>query len=114
LRFLELLFYEPAEVKIFKGVKIKIPSMSAFLIHKLIVFQRRQNKEKSLKDLKQIVAVAKRIISDVEEKTRLYRLWKTLSDGWKKKVRKGITIGVKELPIEEETWSMLTRILFPA
>ncbi|HOJ39685.1 MAG TPA: GSU2403 family nucleotidyltransferase fold protein [bacterium] len=44
LRFLELLFYEPAAVKISKGVKIKIPSMSAFLIHKLIVFQRRQNK----------------------------------------------------------------------
>jgi len=58
--------------------------------------------------------VAKRVIPDGEEKSRLYRLWNTLSDGWKKKVRKGISIGIREFPMEEETWSTLTTILFPA
>jgi hypothetical protein len=110
VRFLELLFKEPAEIKISKGIKIKIPSMASFLVHKLIVFQRRRNEEKVLKDLKQIAAVAKRIVPDREEKLRLERLWNTLPEGWKKKTRKGIDVAIKKLPLEEDTWAILRKM----
>ena len=113
LRFLELLFYEPAEIKVSKGIRLKIPSMPAFLIHKLIVFQRRKNRDKILKDLKQVVAVAKKVVSNHEEKSRLDSLWNTLPDGWKKKVKKGIELGENKLPLDEEIWSILTKMLFP-
>jgi len=111
VRFLEILFKEPAEIKISKGVKIKIPSMASFLLHKLIVFQRRRNEDKVLKDLKQIVAVAKRVVPDRRERLRLGKLLDTLPKGWKKKVRRGIEVAEKKLPLEEETWAILRKML---
>lgn len=112
LRFLDILLDEPAEIKISKKLKIRIPSLSAFLIHKLIIFQRRQKKEDALKDLQQAAAVTKKVITEKEEQKRASKIWASIPDGWKKKVIKGIEVGIQELPREENTWLALKKLFF--
>jgi len=111
LRFLDILLDEPAEIKISKKLKIRIPSLSAFLIHKLIIFQRRRKKEDALKDLQQVAAVARKIITEKEEQKRVSKIMASIPGGWKKKVFKGIEVGMKELPREENTWLALRKLL---
>ena len=112
LRFLDILLDEPAEIKISKKLRIKIPSLSAFLIHKLIIFQRRWEKADASKDLQQIIAVAKTVVTEKEERKRISKIWASIPNGWKNKVIKGIEIGMKELAHEENTWIALKNLLF--
>ena len=110
LRFLEILLENPVEIKVSRKVKFKIPSLSSFLIHKLIVFQKRKEKEDALKDLKQAVIVAKKVVSDPEERKKLREIWDSIPEGWGKKVKKGLKIAKEMLPLEKEIILFLEKL----
>ncbi|MDI6736596.1 MAG: GSU2403 family nucleotidyltransferase fold protein [bacterium] len=111
LRFLDMLFEYPREINIARGIKVKIPSPSSFLVHKLIVLQRRKNKADILKDMKQSICVAKGVIQDKEERKEIKKLYFSLSESWKKKVIKGINLIQKEFPLEMPVVKEIEKIL---
>ena len=69
-------------------------------------------KEDALKeDLQQAAAVAKKVITEKKEQKRVSKILTSIPDGWKKKVIKGIEVGTKKLPLEENTWFALKKLL---
>lgn len=53
LRFLDVLHIKTIRVD-FKGVKLTLPHPACFLLHKIIIYKRRPQKDKRLKEVEQI------------------------------------------------------------
>ncbi len=53
LRFIDILYIKTITVKI-KDVKVRLPNPACFLLHKIIIFKRRTEKDKRSKDIEQI------------------------------------------------------------
>jgi len=111
LRFLDILFANPREINITRGIRVKVPAPSSFLLHKLIIFQRRKNKADSLKDMRQSICVAKSLIQDKKEREEIKKFYLSLPASWKKKVIKGINLLQQELPLEMEVVKEIEKIL---
>mgnify|MGYP000300021952 CR=1 FL=1 len=67
LPYLKILLDNPVTLNLRDLGKVKVPSMSAFLVHKLIVADRRSNTAKKEKDFRQAYYVARNIIQKPEE-----------------------------------------------
>lgn len=64
LPYLKILLNRPFTVSIRDLGKVTIPSMPAFLVHKLIIADERRDQGKKTKDYRQTVAVAKAVARD--------------------------------------------------
>lgn len=53
LRFLDVLYIKTISVD-FKGVKLRLPHPACFLLHKIIIYKRRPQRNKRLKEIEQI------------------------------------------------------------
>jgi hypothetical protein len=111
LRFVDLLFIEPMEIQVARGIKVKVPSRAAFFIHKLIVSQRRNKPGDRLKDLEQAAAVGRSLLIDREEKARFVRIWAGIPARWRTRTRKGLELARKELSLKEDLLKKLAEIL---
>ncbi len=109
LRFLEILFQEPVILKISRGVKVKVPSPSSFFLHKLLISNRRREKGKREKDIKQAVYTGKYIIKN--EKEKLISVFNNLNNSWKKKILTNLKQAEDIIPTEKETINYLLYIL---
>jgi hypothetical protein len=94
LRYMDLLLDHKIYVTVTGVGKVAIPSMPAFLLHKLLVAPRRKTEEKRHKDLRQAWEVAKTIWADesLAEKTRKM-VQKNLLPSWLAAIR------TKSLPL---------------
>ena len=84
LRFLDILYLKTITLEM-KGIKIKLPDPTCFLLHKIIIFVRRPEKEKREKELEQI----NRMFDFLQKENKLNSLKKTfimLHPKWCKKV----------------------------
>jgi len=84
LRFLDILYLKTITVKT-RGVKVKLPHPACFLLHKIIVFKRRPEKHKRIKEIEQI----ERMIDFLKKEDELYLLKKIFTElhtGWQKRI----------------------------
>jgi hypothetical protein len=66
--------------------RIALPSMPAFMLHKLLVASLSRRKEKQEKDYKQACAVAKTIIADRNLIDESHRLLKNMPLAWRQRI----------------------------
>ncbi len=86
LPYLNLLIDNKVEVSLRDIGRITLPSMPAFMLHKLLIASLPGRKKKKEKDLRQVCAVAKRIITEENLMEEVRRLWKNMPKSWQNKI----------------------------
>lgn len=92
LPYLNLLLDNKIEVSLRDIGRIALPSMPAFTLHKLLIASLAERKEKREKDLKQVCAVAKKIITDRKLIDEVHRILKDMSLKWRKQINQSVLI----------------------
>jgi hypothetical protein len=87
LPYLNLLIDNKVEVSLRDIGLIALPSMPAFMLHKLLIASLPIRKEKREKDFRQVCAVAKKIISEEILLDEVCKLLKTMPSPWRKKIK---------------------------
>jgi hypothetical protein len=82
----------------YKHLTFNIPEPEAFALHKLIVCQRRINKEKAEKDRLTAQGMFQFIQADPKRVERLHKIFGEQSKGWQKTIRKALENTGLELP----------------
>ena len=101
LAFMQMLLDEPLTIKIMAGVNVRVPSPSRFMIHKLIIAQRRSGADKKQKDLIQALSVARFVLGHAEQRKELAEAWKSMIPAWRKKALASALNARAEFPLEE-------------
>ena len=84
LRFLDFLIKDNMTISM-EGVKVILPHPARFAIHKLVVSQRRTNKDKAMKDNMVAVDILNDLV-DAGQEEKIRSVYKELSSLWQKKV----------------------------
>jgi hypothetical protein len=100
LRFTDLLMRGSKVLPIAQGIRARLPSPSAFLLHKLIIAQLWQRADKREKDLKQAIAIARYVLQEPEELRQLKSLWLEVPQGWRKKTSRSLQAARELIPLE--------------
>jgi hypothetical protein len=111
LRFLEILFVEPTVLKVEKGIRVKLPAPSAFLLHKLVIAARSERRNKKDKDIRQAIYTAKFVLTEKSETTKLLRIWAGLPRKWKAKIRRSLAQATDIVPLEKGVIVRLQNLL---
>jgi hypothetical protein len=88
LRFLNFLIDDAINVDI-EDVNIILPHPVNFALHKLIIYQRRKNKDKAEKDLESAIRILKALINKGEAKI-IVKKFRNIPKGWQKKILLGL------------------------
>lgn len=96
LRFLNFLTENTIHLKI-KDILLTLPHPANFSLHKLIIFQRRKNSEKAIKDREIAIKILKALI-DKDESDTIRSVFNSTLRKWQKKIIKGL-VEVKEKEI---------------
>lgn len=88
--YLNLLLENKIEVSLRDIGRIALPSLPAFMLHKLLIASLPIRSNKREKDLKQACAVAKRIIAEENLINEVQRILKGMSSSWLRKVKTSI------------------------
>jgi len=102
LRYLDILLMESIVMSIDRGIKVMIPAPAAFFYHKLLVSQKRVEKGKREKDLKQAIYVGEYVIRNEGELQKLFRILSNIPVSWKNRIKQSLRNSLKIIP-EEET-----------
>lgn len=86
LPYLRLLLDNKVMVSFRDIGRIALPSMPAFMLHKLLIASLSGRKEKREKDYKQVCAVAKKIISDKNLIDETHRILRNMPLRWRKQI----------------------------
>jgi len=92
LPYLNLLLDNKVTVTLRDIGSIALPSMSAFMLHKLLVASLSGRKQKREKDFKQVCAVAKKIITDSKLIDEVHRIFKHMPLPWRKQINTSVMI----------------------
>jgi hypothetical protein len=82
----------------YNHLTFNIPEPEAFALHKLIVCQRRLNKDKADKDRLTAQGMFQFIQTDPKRVKRLHRILSEQSKGWQKKIKEALKNSGLELP----------------
>lgn len=88
LPYLNVLLENKIELTLRDIGRIALPSLPAFMLHKLLIANLPERKNKSEKDYIQAVAVAKRIAADRDLIRQASRLMQGFPGSWRKKIEK--------------------------
>lgn len=66
-----------------------MPHPANFSLHKLIIFQRRQNPEKTMKDIDAAVKILNALVEKNESDT-IKTIFKSVPQKWQKKIIRGL------------------------
>ena len=103
LRYLDLLLNNRMTFSIHGVGKVTVPSMPAFMIHKLLVAPLRSTaqKDKVEKDYRQVQAVAKRVVRDEALVAQSRRILDDLHKKWARKIVESAHAMAEYLPPDE-------------
>jgi hypothetical protein len=87
LPYLNLLLDNKMEVSLRDIGRIALPSMPAFMLHKLLIASLAERKEKRKKDYVQVFAVAKKIMTDRKLIDEVQNIFFNMPESWRKKIR---------------------------
>ena len=113
LRYMSVLFQESIVFSIARGIKIRVPAPSAFMLHKLLVASKRKTEGKMEKDLRQAVYTGEYVIKIEKERERLLKLLSEIPGKWRKTIQKNLEIAKDLLPQEETIIKALIDIIKP-
>lgn len=82
LRYLTLLLDYPLFVD-YEGLRVRVPEPAAFALHKLIISQRRQNKNKQKTDLEMAVGLLQFLYERPVEISRVKAILESLPPKWR-------------------------------
>lgn len=85
LRYLNLLQAHITTAK-YKTSKVHLPEPAAYVLHKLIVFERRTKKGKKERDLMAAKAIGEFLLKDVEQIAKLKAIFAELPKKWQKTI----------------------------
>lgn len=88
LRFLNFLTDNVIQIKV-EGFSVNVPHPANFALHKLIIFQRRNNPNKIEKDKDAAIRILKALIAKGEEKT-IREVFNSVPQKWQKKIIQGL------------------------
>lgn len=111
LRFMDMLLDDPRPIKIMAGVTVVVPAPAAFMLHKLLISQRRTKEDKRAKDIAQAIAVARYLLQDRRRREELARAWRALLPAWRQRVDKAVVRAHRAYPLEEGVLDGLARFL---
>jgi hypothetical protein len=100
LGHLDLLLADPIVLKLGPGIRAKVPSPSAFLLHKLFLAARAERRSKKEKDVKQAVYIGQYALTERKEKARLLSLWRGLPKKWRILIRQSLGKAGDMMPLE--------------
>lgn len=98
LRFIDILYMKTIAVKV-RNTRIRLPHPASFLLHKIIIFNRRTDKDKRLTDIEQI----ERLLDFFKKEKKLRSLkimYTSLHPKWQKRLIKNLKDLEKEEIIE--------------
>jgi len=111
LRFLDILFADPIILKLGRGIRAKVPSPSAFFLHKLFIAARPERRKKMGKDIRQGIYTGKYILGEKSETARLVGLWDGLQGKWKAQIRRSLAKAADIVPLEQGVLRRLQALL---
>jgi len=111
LRFLEILFDDPIVLRVARGIRAKVPSPAAFLLHKLVISTRPERKRKKEKDIRQAIYTARYALTDRAEAARLHRLGSGLPRKWRTRIGRALRDAQDIVPLEQGTILRLKDLL---
>jgi hypothetical protein len=88
-------------LKLGRGIRAKVPSPQAFLLHKFFIAARPERRNKREKDIRQGAYTGKYILSDKSEIARLSALWGGLPGKWKVRIKQSLTKAANIVPLEQ-------------
>ncbi|HPN88757.1 MAG TPA: GSU2403 family nucleotidyltransferase fold protein [Candidatus Omnitrophota bacterium] len=86
LRFLNFLTDNTILVKV-EDFNVRLPHPANFALHKLIIFQRRKNEEKAMKDFLSAIEILKALIAK-KETGMIYKVFSSIPQKWQKNIIK--------------------------
>lgn len=90
LPYLNILLENKVMVTLRDIGRIALPSLPAFMLHKLLIADLPERKKKSEKDYIQAVAVAKKIAADMDLILEASRIMQSIPGAWRKKIEKSV------------------------
>ena len=111
LHYLDILFEEPLDLKVARGVWAKVPAPAAFAIHKLIIATLFKRAGKREKDIRQAVYAGKYVLSERTEMKKMMCLWDQLPRPWKRKVGRALVDALDIVPLEQDVIRRLQTLL---
>ena len=111
LRSLDILLADPIVLKLGQGIRARVPSPSAFLLHKLFLAARPERHDKKEKDIKQAVFIGQYALTEKPETVRLLALWDGLPKKWKALIRKSLVSALDLMPLERGVIERLLGLL---
>jgi len=111
LRFMDMLLRDPVSIKIMAGVTVTVPAPAAFLLHKLLISERRTQGDKRAKDQAQAIAVARLVLTEASHRRSLEGVWSSLLPSWRGRVLKAIAAARRQYPVEEGVLDGLRALL---
>lgn len=82
----------------YRDVIVTVPEPEAFLLHKLIISQRRGNPEKKTKDIETVRGMVLFCRKKPHHVKRLYEILEEMPKGWKKKINAALDVTGIVLP----------------
>jgi len=98
LRFMDILYLKTVTLET-RGIKIKLPHPACFVLHKIIIFTRRPEKEKREKEVEQIDRMLDLLGKEGKANT-LKKFFIKLHPKWRKKIINNLKILNKNNIIE--------------
>jgi hypothetical protein len=111
LRYTDILLERSRLLSVAQGVRVRLPSPPAFLLHKLLISTRWQRSDKSEKDLKQAMAVAAYVMQNPQELQELKSIWRGLDPGWRKSTHEALLRARALLPLASGVIEHLQSVL---
>jgi hypothetical protein len=90
LPYLNILLDNKVTAKLRDIGQISIPSLPAFMLHKLLIANLPKRRDKSEKDYIQAVAVGKRIAADQDLMREVGRIMQSIPKSWQQKIAKSV------------------------
>ena len=88
LRFLSFLTQSTIGIEV-EGIPVTLPHPANFALHKLMVFARRNNPEKTQKDVDTAAKILKALV-DIDESASIKRAFESAPKRWQKKMMRGL------------------------
>jgi len=89
LRFLNLLQSHTIKVK-YGDITVIVPEPAAYVLHKFIIYERRQNKEKQLRDLLSAKEIGEFLLTNKIQRKKILDIFNSLPKKWQKTILKNI------------------------
>ena len=100
LAFVDMLLRSPVRIQLMAGIYIRVPAPSAFVIHKLIVADRRVKKDKREKDLIQALSTARLVLGSEVYRKEIRDVWNAMIKSWQKKAMRSLERAKGDYPLE--------------